>query len=511
MPRLALVCLIGVAAALLLPASVLAAANPAADLAYEEGARALREGDVDAALGALAEAERLAPDDPDTLALYARALLIAGRPQQSFERLQRLQVIDPDAPDLVYFRGLARYRTDDWPGAREDLRAALEERPDDDDAAVLHLLLGVVAHNLGDLPEARNELSQAEGLDPTLEAQVAYRLGLIALDLQDIDDARRRFEEVEALLPRSKLARSAGRHLTRLARQTPRDWELWATLGGGYDSNVTLADEDELVGLRGGESSAFAVTELGGTYEFLVTDDYRVRVGQRGWLSFQEDETDLNLQINQSWATATASLSDWASADLSYIFEYIWLDWDAYRRTHAVEPALEFQPYQDLMVRAFFRYEDRGYFLADQGPAFDRDGQVRTSGLELQYVLPEFVPWVRAWLRMGYRYRDESTTGDQYDAEGHGPIATLGLWLPGKILLTLDGDYERRRYDSTSLLGPSQGRRFDRIRSFEAVVSRVFGRKMNLELGYLHTNRGSNVDPYAYRRNRAQLLATYRY
>ena len=61
--------------------------SPAADVYFERGVRALRQGEAADAVEDLAEAARLAPGDAAVLSRYAQALLAAGKPNQALAAL----------------------------------------------------------------------------------------------------------------------------------------------------------------------------------------------------------------------------------------------------------------------------------------------------------------------------------------------------------------------------------------------------------------------------------------
>ncbi len=174
----------GVAARVLLlllastSASAAAPRSHEADLYYERGAHALRKGEAEAAVEYLGRAIELVPDDPDALALYARALLLLGRPDQAVEALEDLRYIAPSAPDLELMLGLARSRLGQWRAARDHLEVAREREPQ---SSRVHLFLGIAYQELGQNEAAERELREAFALDPALELPRAYRLALLAL------------------------------------------------------------------------------------------------------------------------------------------------------------------------------------------------------------------------------------------------------------------------------------------------------------------------------------------
>jgi len=476
-----------------------------AEAPYERGVRAMRQGDVDAAVEALARAVELAPDDARALSAYAQALLVSGDAEGSAATLERLREVDPGAPGFDYFVGLASYQLGNWEATRESLQRSLAVRPE---SAFSHLFLGVAHQELGDLEDARREFDEAERLDPSLKGQIAYRRALLAVTRQRYGDAREYFQVVRERRPESLLGRSAASYLSMLDRRSPRGFEFYATLGGGYDSNVNLSPDDDPA-LVSNRDDGLAILEVGGSYRY-GTGPYDMRVGQSFYTTFYGDEHDFDQEISRSWIWGQAKLPRGFSADLGYTFEYVWVDWDSFRFTHAVEPGLSFE-LDNVLLRAFYRFEDRNYEQSLPSPNLDRDGHVQRAGADVYAYLPNSFGWGSNWLRIGYRYRVEDADGRDFDASGNEPVITLGLPLPWDLLLIAQGRFEWRNYDHASSLAPAAGRRKDTLARFWTGLSRSFGEHLSVELRYRYTHRDSNVAVFDYDRHEARVLATYQY
>jgi len=164
-----------------------------------------------------------------------------------------------------------------------------------------------------------------------------------------------------------------------------------------------------------------------------------------------------------------------------------------------------------LAARASFRFEDRTYYFTPATPAFDRTGDVEYAGADLFYVLPSPNPLAENWVRLGYRFRNEDTSGNQFRSEGHQPLFTLALGLPWRVQSILDARVEWRDYAVASLYQPAAGPRRDRIATVRAGLERPIGDRTSLEVSYRYTNRDSNVNFFVYDRHEINFMATYRY
>lgn len=497
-------------------ANVAAQRDYQADLHYERGAHALRTGDPEAAVEDLARAVELVPGDPDALGLYARALLLVERADEAAEVLEDLRQLEPSAPDLDLMLGLARSRLGQWEAARDHLEAARQREPTN---SRIHLFLGIAYQELGQDEAAERELGEAFELDPALELPRAYRLALLALREDRTDEARRLFEEVLTRLPGSPLANSAATYLILMDEGEARRWQAWASAGAGHDTNVNLFGDLGGPSAISRESDYFASIDAGIEGVVWERDRMRLQLGYRGDLIAHRHESDLDIEASDGWAIFSYDLTDRFSLDLRSDLSYVWVDWESFRRSIAVEPALRFFARDDLYTRVFYRYAERGFFTEPTGidgteltgQSLDRDGKVQLTGIDQYWIPPDFRGWGRGYLRAGLRYRSEDVDGKEYDS--HGPIAvlTLGLALPYESFLTLDGWYEQRNFDQPSQFEPAKGDRDDNISRIRILLRRQLTRRVHVTASWLYTHWSSNVGLYDFDRSVTDLRLTYRY
>ena len=279
--------------------------SPAADVYFERGGRALRQGEAADAVEDLAEAARLAPGDAAVLSRYAQALLAAGKPKQALAALEQLRELDPEVPDLAFMEGLAQLRLAHWPEAVAQLEVARSEAPD---SARVALLLGTAYQESGSVPEAEKEFAEALVLDPTLEPQVRYLRAIAAAGRKDRASAHRLFEQLRAEFPGSELARSAAAHAELLGLGGERRWSAFASVGLEYDSNANFAGEDPaLLASRQGDGAAVFQAGIDGTV--FRRDPFLVRVGYSGYLSAYQDLHDFDIEANSLFGEATYKIS----------------------------------------------------------------------------------------------------------------------------------------------------------------------------------------------------------
>jgi len=501
------------------PASVLAADGPPAlfgpaEAHYERAAHFLREGDTPAALLQLDQAVQIAPDSPKVLRLYAQVLVLSDQNARAQEILRRLGESEPLGAGYEYEIALANYRMGDWAAARDRLHVMASRAPEPGSA---YLYLGSAHQELGDLDAAGEAFSQALNVNPALAGAVAYRRAILAIQHRLYGDAIDQFEIVVEQLPGTPLAVSAREYIEQLEKLNPRPWEVFARVGIGYDSNINLVNSDESFVSSGEEGWRFTAA-AGGSYLF-GNDELWLQVGQTAYGHFYTEDGQFDQQTSLTWAQAQVQISDVLEADLRYGFEFAWADWDDYRSSQNVEPALTWELSSRVAARASFRLEDRTYYRT-VSPDYDRNGSVEYAGLDLFYVFPANNSQASNWMRVGFRYRNEDTSGDQFLSSGQQPIVTLAFGLPWQLQSILDFRIEWRDYDAIYARPPSDpdfpapgpvSRREDRIAILRAGLERPLGEHASLEMSYRFTDRDSNVDFFTYDRHEISFMGTYRY
>ena len=381
-------------------------------------------------------------------------------------------------------------------------------------------VVGVVLHELQDLPAAKREFEEALRLDPGLQDEAEYRLGLIALAQDDTDTARRFFESVGSRDPSSPLARSSDTFIRSLEGQDPR-FRLYGKIGVGYDDNVNLAGAgDELRGGTGENGDIFGFAEGGGELELFENDRFLLRAGGTGYLSIHGEEEDFDLEALRVWTQATAKLGPRVRADLRYTYGQVWADFDGFRRSHIIEPAVRVRTGGQWLSRVFYRYWDRQFSNSTPIDSLDRDGQVSHAGFDqYRFFLNPFGSGP-GFARLGYRRRIEHAQGEDYDSRGDEIVATFGTSLPWDLYLTADARFEWRHFSSDNALDKfnfglssrPQGHREDKILWTRLLLEKTISERLVVEVvAYRFVNRASNIEFYDYDRHIVHAAITFWY
>lgn len=156
-----------------------------------------------------------------------------------------------DAGPRLFQAGRVAFEAGNYAAALESFEAALDAnfaRPS------LHFNIGVTAYKLG-----RHERAQRAFLEvartPEMAALAHYNLGLVALGRGDSADAKRWFAQCRSETQDDRLVTLAAAQLARLAPERVLDWNAYASLTAGYDDNVALISNSDVLGVSGSEDA----------------------------------------------------------------------------------------------------------------------------------------------------------------------------------------------------------------------------------------------------------------
>ena len=182
------------------------AAAAGAYAAYDEGRKALAEGELEQALAAADRAIRGEPAEALFYSLRGDVLRKQGRDQQALAAYDRALEKNPDYFHYALQRGLICQTLGQQTAARRDLRRSLDLLP----TAPAHYALGQLARQRGDRAGARDHFRAAARSESSV-GQQAYA-DLVRMDLSERPD---QFLKIDFALDQQ------GRLLARLSNPTP--------------------------------------------------------------------------------------------------------------------------------------------------------------------------------------------------------------------------------------------------------------------------------------------------
>lgn len=179
------------------------------------------------------------PQNPRAIYYLGQVLFLAGRTAEAVENFRQAIAIAPEMVGARLDLAQALIQLGDFPGAERELRVAEPAAPE---RAAVKYYLGYCMYQSGKYKESIEYMSSARDLDQGFGASAAYYLGLAQARSGLFQEARRSFEVAAAATENQSLSDLARRNLAVLSSQIPRvrRWGLFATAGGGYDSNVAL-------------------------------------------------------------------------------------------------------------------------------------------------------------------------------------------------------------------------------------------------------------------------------
>ncbi len=143
------------------------------------------------------------------------------------------------SPEVLFEQGSSAFLARDY---KKGLTLFLKARDQGLDTVSLSYNIGVCAYKLEDYNQARKaflEVSRKPGMAPL----AYYNLALIGVKEHDRDAARSWFEKTIATTTDAKLKKLAGLGLERLSSQARPSWFGFASLGGGYNDNITIVTD----------------------------------------------------------------------------------------------------------------------------------------------------------------------------------------------------------------------------------------------------------------------------
>ena len=165
------------------------------------------------------------------------------------ESFRKASDLDPEATDYYYKYGVSLYRNNKLNEALVILKIAKDEPATNLEKkyyiALIHLKLKEYNQAIPPL----QEVSKAK--DPVLSPSALFYLGVVYFETEKYEEAKKPFEEVIDVSSDSHLDQAAENYLDLIAQEISnklmreKKWTVSATVGGLYDSNVTLAQTSD--------------------------------------------------------------------------------------------------------------------------------------------------------------------------------------------------------------------------------------------------------------------------
>jgi tetratricopeptide (TPR) repeat protein len=384
-------------------------------------------------------------DPADASALYNRGLCHARleQPEAAIRDFRAALTIAPALDAAALQLGVALVET----SAYADAIAPLEQAQRADNlASEASLFLGIALLRLHERDRARAEFQRA-ARDPAASMAAEYYLGVLAYQEQRRDEAVERFANVAAQNPDSALGREAVAFLERLRADPERWYQLYASLGLQYDSNVVLAPATDLPSLGiTQQADGRVVMSAGADLYPWRSPQANLLVGYNFFQSLHFELHDFNLQEHRATAQF-ARYWPWVRAGLLGRYSYYLLETDSFLQEVAGVPWLTVDEGDLGQTEMYFRTRYRDFLKLPYNPQLN----AVNYAVGLRQLL--FLGSGERFAAVGYQFDRQDPTnssGAQFGYNGNEVNAGIGWNLPASTLAEASYAFRYESYDSAS-------------------------------------------------------------
>jgi hypothetical protein len=354
--------------------------------------------------------------------------------------------------------------------------------------------------------EAEAMLRKALYLKPD-DPRANLELGIHYSNNSKYNEAKGYLEKAIKASDDAELKDAAAEYLN-LAKEEGKGRKRWAadiSLGGQYDSNVSLNPNDAPLpqGISRKEDWR-AVLNLNGRYDFLSTADADGSIGYNLYQSLHLELSDFNISYHLLDLSASYIITPSISLKGMYSFEYVFVGGSGYDSAHTISPSIIITEGNRFATIVEYRYRYKNYIDSGLfGANSERTGSNHLAGItqNISYSL------INA--RIGYTYDRDLTNRNYWDYNGHKGFIGIEFSLPYRILLELYGEYSRKDYDGINPL--SDANRADNAYTLSASATKELTDIFSITIGYLYLNNDSNIAFYKYNRAIMSLFVNARF
>lgn len=341
----------------------------------------------------------------------------------------------------------------------------------------VHFNIGVSAYRLGRLSRAETAFLEV-ARTPQMVALAHYNLGLVALRAGKAADARHWFAMSEQESGDQRLRALASAQLSDRSRQPQRTWSGYAAFAVGYDDNVALISEADVLDVSN-TGDSFAELQL--SANTWIAQQWRLDANL-GVLDYQ----DLN-DFDQISASAAARyrrrVIGW-NGEVILQGAYSTLGGDAFQAKRMLALQASKSLPGDWRVRTRYRFS----LIDGLGSFDDLDGQ--------RHEIDARAAWGRgAWdFDIEYSFDSSDYSNKALSLSRHAIAINVQRAFKDIWILQAQLARDLTRYDA----GSSDEDRNE----WELAVSRVLSRRWRVVVRYGYANNAAQRPEFDYRRNR---------
>lgn len=375
----------------------------------------------------------------------------------------------------LFQSGREAFEAGNYAAALESFESALNAQLD---RPALHFNIGVTAYRLGRYQRAQSAFLDA-ARTPEMAALAHYNLGLVALAQGDSEAARRWFERSESESRDDRLRTLASTQLARLTPQPTLSWTGYAALAAGYDDNVALVSNSDVLGVSGVDD-----VFVDGTFVATVPIGESWRVDAGALLLNYKDLSRFNQIMAHGGGRYRLSAGDW-TGDVGVQLSYGTLGGDSFQNEQAALLQGSTQLSEDWQLRLAYRLSNvdgLGEFASISGTR--HEGRAR--------LIWEANPW-----RMSAAYQlEDSNLRDEALSMTRHQVA-VGVERTLDAAWTIACELARSHSDFDSAASGDEDRT-----ELDASVARTMSSSWQIVLRYLYVDNDADRSDFSYRRNR---------
>ncbi|MFT4572312.1 MAG: Tfp pilus assembly protein PilF [Hyphomicrobiaceae bacterium] len=418
--------------------------------------------------------------------LYSKALVEfhADRPEAAATLLEQAVALNPQDAQAQYYLGVTLGRLGRLDEAADALQIAAERAPSllradlelgwvlisagrHDEAAVVlaqargrestagraNLLDGINEVRRGNYAIARERLNTAVTTDPSQVVPARYYRGLAAYEAHDLVAAEEDFSYVAETVPTDQMGIEAQKFLDRIGDELTPSFRMRAGIGFEYDSNVSLAPNDDSLsrdqlGITNKDDVRTVLT-AGGSYAIHADENFQVSVSYDVVQSLHADLSEFDLQTHRLGAQV-AHFRGPITLGLNGTWGYSFLDTESFLSEGALMPWLRVAEGEFGHAELYYRLRNRDYILDPF--AAPRDSFNHTAGARQFFYLDGSDRYVS----LGYRWDHDdadNAVGKRFNYDGHQFEAGVGWRFAGEITADAIYAYKLEDYSHPDALG----------------------------------------------------------
>lgn len=423
--------------------------------------------------------------------------------------------------EVLMSRGISKIDSGEYDEAISVFREMLRANPDDTSAM---LMLGIALNRKGSLTEAESTLKDVANRQYDL-SRTYYELGVVYYKQGNYSASREYFKRAEQKSPEHSLTRSiAGFNSEIERRDNTKRFNLQATVGLQYDSNVTLRSSEDspfvtnnsdLFGKHADEQAdARAVLFLRGTV--LITDaPVRTTASYSFYQSLHTHLSSYNVQNHEVELKASYSPTNRVTLELLNFLDYTFLGSEDYSKTLTFRPSVRLMLMDNMPTTLVYGYEKKNFFridLADNNA--DRSGYNTMFGIEQKITVTNnfFVTLSYYYDNNSAREEFASYVGNKYAMAAY--YDYRNIWAMGARFEYYDKNYEASNITISDSFGnPAiwHINRKDIMRTFNLFFVRPITPLLSVSFDQTFIVNSSTSASFAYDRSITGIFLTARF